>query len=145
MSELYHHGIKGQKWGVRRYQNADGSLTEEGYQRYGLNSDGSRNLAIKHPKNTKQIRSRVRLAGGVLGAASGLSTLATVGAFTAGTVVAPYALVGAGAAAVGKTAAGTLAGHVIGHIVGSASTSRGRRYIKKNLSKNVKMSSLNQR
>ena len=27
---LSHHGIKGQKWYVRRYQNKDGSLTEEG-------------------------------------------------------------------------------------------------------------------
>ena len=33
---LMHHGIKGQKWGVRRYQNEDGSLTPEGYEHYGL-------------------------------------------------------------------------------------------------------------
>ena len=34
-NELYHHGIKGMKWGVRRYQNADGSLTAAGRLRYG--------------------------------------------------------------------------------------------------------------
>lgn len=32
--EFYHHGIKGQRWGVRRYQNADGSLTSAGQKRY---------------------------------------------------------------------------------------------------------------
>lgn len=32
-SELYHHGIKGMRWGVRRYQNPDGSLTPEGKNR----------------------------------------------------------------------------------------------------------------
>lgn len=32
--ELYHHGILGQKWGIRRYQNPDGSLTEEGRKHY---------------------------------------------------------------------------------------------------------------
>ena len=32
-NELYHHGIKGQKWGVRRYQNPDGSLTLAGKKR----------------------------------------------------------------------------------------------------------------
>lgn len=30
---LFHHGIKGQKWGLRRYQNYDGSLTSEGRRR----------------------------------------------------------------------------------------------------------------
>lgn len=38
--ELYHHGIKGQKWGVRRFQNKDGSLTPAGEKRYG---DGNLN------------------------------------------------------------------------------------------------------
>jgi len=34
-NELYHYGITGQKWGIRRYQNEDGSLTPEGKKRYG--------------------------------------------------------------------------------------------------------------
>lgn len=33
--ELYHHGIKGQRWGIRRYQNPDGSLTPAGMRHYG--------------------------------------------------------------------------------------------------------------
>lgn len=36
---LAHHGIKGMKWGVRRFQNPDGTLTEAGKKRY-LKSDG---------------------------------------------------------------------------------------------------------
>ena len=31
---LYHFGTKGMRWGVRRYQNEDGSLTEAGQRRY---------------------------------------------------------------------------------------------------------------
>lgn len=34
--ELQHHGTKGQKWGIRRFQNKDGSLTPEGKKRYGV-------------------------------------------------------------------------------------------------------------
>ena len=33
-NELYHHGIKGQRWGIRRFQNPDGSLTAAGRDRY---------------------------------------------------------------------------------------------------------------
>lgn len=39
---LQHHGILGQKWGVRRFQNPDGTLTEEGKKRY-LGSTGRYN------------------------------------------------------------------------------------------------------
>ena len=34
LNVLYHHGIKGQRWGVRRYQNQDGTYTEAGKKRY---------------------------------------------------------------------------------------------------------------
>ena len=51
-SELYHHGIKGQKWGVRRFQDKTGSLTKAGEIRYAeesnkkikVNPDGSRTI-----------------------------------------------------------------------------------------------------
>lgn len=44
---LYHHGIKGQKWGERRYQNEDGSLTPEGREHYGYGQARERYLKSK--------------------------------------------------------------------------------------------------
>lgn len=38
-TELYHHGIRGQKWGVRRFQDAAGSLTKAGRDRYRAKID----------------------------------------------------------------------------------------------------------
>lgn len=39
MEYLIHHGIKGQKWGIRRYQNTDGSLTDAGKRRARIGKD----------------------------------------------------------------------------------------------------------
>ena len=50
MKEIYHHGILGQKWGVRRFQNTDGSLTAAGKSRYRNTnsiSDEEKQKAVK--------------------------------------------------------------------------------------------------
>lgn len=43
---IYHHGVKGQKWGVRRYQNEDGSLTSAGQARRNKTNETKRHDKI---------------------------------------------------------------------------------------------------
>ena len=57
-SELYHHGIIGQRWGVRRYQNLDGSLTPEGRKRYSNPDLGRRSRDEIFDGNARYTRDR---------------------------------------------------------------------------------------
>lgn len=56
--ELYHHGIRGQRWGRRRYQNKDGSLTPAGKKRYDKEMD---KLKAEKKKLVNESRTKKKL------------------------------------------------------------------------------------
>lgn len=69
---LYHHGIKGQKWGRRRFQNEDGSLTPAGKERYDDDGDNKR---VESPEERKK-----RIARNVaIGVAAATVAIAAIG------------------------------------------------------------------
>ena len=51
--ELYHYGVKGMKWGVRRYQNYDGSYTKAGVKRFNESLDKYEKTNTRY-KNAKK-------------------------------------------------------------------------------------------
>ena len=59
--ELYHFGIKGMHWGIRRYQNSDGSLTPAGIKRYH-NTNRIRSINEKADEQLRQIKERSKIA-----------------------------------------------------------------------------------
>lgn len=73
--ELYHYNIKGAKWGVRRYQNKDGTLTELGKKRYAKETAGMKESKKKsHVADPeKWVTEDTRNAKGVVDAASSLN------------------------------------------------------------------------
>lgn len=54
-TSLSHHGIKGMRWGVRRYRNKDGSLTPAGKKRYDSMSDDAKTASDIRTKKVSQM------------------------------------------------------------------------------------------
>lgn len=69
---LYHHGIKGMKWGVRRFQNKNGRLTKAGKKRYSDSSQDKSNKSGLTDKQKKYIK---------IGAACAATALIMYGAY----------------------------------------------------------------
>ena len=65
--ELYHHGIRGMKWGVRRFQKADGSLTSAGKKRYSDDVDKAKENLKKEKRKLRESQRSVTAVGNLKG------------------------------------------------------------------------------
>lgn len=84
--DLVHHGIANMKWGIRRYQNSDGSLTPEGKMRYRKKKKKDKQKVLR------VLRTLNNLHMGALGASAGAGAGGLLGASVAGV---PGAIAGA--------------------------------------------------
>lgn len=89
--ELYHYGVKGQRWCIRRFQNEDGSLTPAGVKRYG--EHGSEFLNTKKAykqahRNANRVRRIAKIANIATKGNAGVNLAANIAGASA---ISPYA------------------------------------------------------
>ena len=70
-TELYHYGIKGQKWGIRRFQRKDGTLTPKGRKRYA--DDGGDEAPAERKGMSESTKKKLMVGAGIA-----LATAATI-------------------------------------------------------------------
>lgn len=97
---LAHHGVKGQKWGVRKYQNPDGSLTEEGKRHYGI---GNKKYFTPNVKRTVALSAK----SSAKATAKSAAIVGVAATAAAGALAGPGAAIYAGAAWVAAGATNT--------------------------------------
>lgn len=85
-----HHGVKGQRWGVRRYQNADGSLTDKGRQRYA--NEISLEKAYKNVKKDYRYIQRKKIISQTAALGTGIAGITV----SSGSPAGPAAAIGSG-------------------------------------------------
>lgn len=136
---LCHHGIKGQKWGIRRFQNEDGTLTAEGRKRYGIEngimSEEGKKLYEKDHKQLENAnkgrisKKKAAAIGAAVGAALGIAS--TVQGVKADDGVPRELQLKAG---IISTAIAAVAGAGVGTLIASGHNkkiSKGEEYVKK--------------
>lgn len=107
---IAHHGIKGQKWGVRRYQNPDGTLTDAGKKKYSKKASRLTRSGDIHKGRSayyNQLKGPMSVLGGLatgVGAHAFISTAVAASSIPyVGIVSAPFIVGGAVGYGVNKT------------------------------------------